>query len=567
MQQKNMHSILLSLWFILIEGVIQLQASHYHWVVTEAPYTRLCGTKSILTVNGQFPGPTIYTHKGETVVVEVVNRSKHNITLHWHGVKQPRNPWSDGPEYITQCPIKPGGRFTQTVILSLEEGTLWWHAHNEWTRATVYGAIIIYPKPGTFYPFQKPDLEVPLLLGEWWKRDIFEIYEEFRATGGSPNVSDAYTINGQPGDLYPCSKAETFKVRVQYGKTILLRIINAAVNQILFLAIKNHSITLVGTDGEYTKPFTSDYITIAPGETMDVLVHANQLPGRYYMAARAYSSGINVDFDNTTTTAVIEYEGVNLNASSTLSLPYLPAYNDTNASYSFTSSLRSLASKDHPVNVPLKVNHRIFSTVSVNALPCPANRTCEGINGTRFAASMNNISFVLPDIDILQAYYYHIKGVYGKKFPKFPPLPFNYTAEFQDLALEVSKHSTQVRIFKFNSTIEIVLQGTNLVAGLDHPMHIHGQSFYVVGYGYGNFDKNNDPKNYNLVDPPLQNTVIVPRNGWATIRFKAHNPGVWYVHCHLERHVTWGMMTTLIVKDGKDPESQMLPPPPDMPPC
>ena len=34
-----------------------------------------------------------------------------------------------------------------------------------------------------------------------------ELYEEFRATGGQPNVSDAFTINGQPGDLYPCSTA------------------------------------------------------------------------------------------------------------------------------------------------------------------------------------------------------------------------------------------------------------------------------------------------------------------------------------------------------------------------
>ena len=25
-------------------------------------------------------------------------------------------------------------------------------------------------------------------------------------TGAAPNVSDAYTINGQPGDLYRCSK-------------------------------------------------------------------------------------------------------------------------------------------------------------------------------------------------------------------------------------------------------------------------------------------------------------------------------------------------------------------------
>lgn len=82
-----------------------------------------------------------------------------------HGVKQPRNPWSDGPEYITQCPIKPGASFKHKVIFSTEEGTLWWHAHSDWSRATVYGAIIIYPMLGADYPFPKPDAEVPILLG------------------------------------------------------------------------------------------------------------------------------------------------------------------------------------------------------------------------------------------------------------------------------------------------------------------------------------------------------------------------------------------------------------------
>jgi laccase len=42
-----------------------------------------------------------------------------------HGIKQPRNPWSDGSENITQCPIKPGKNFTYEVIFSAEEGTLW----------------------------------------------------------------------------------------------------------------------------------------------------------------------------------------------------------------------------------------------------------------------------------------------------------------------------------------------------------------------------------------------------------------------------------------------------------
>lgn len=43
--------------------------------------------------------------------------------------------------------------------------------------------------------------------------------------------------------------------------------------------------------------------------------------------------------------------------------------------------------------------------------------------------------------------------------------------------------------------------------------------------------------------------------------------GVWYVHCHLERHLTWGMDMAFIVRDGKGPNAQVLPPPPDMPPC
>lgn len=51
------------------------------------------------------------------------------------------------------------------IILSDEEGTLWWHAPSDWSRATVHGAIVIRPKRGTYYPFPKPDKEVPLILG------------------------------------------------------------------------------------------------------------------------------------------------------------------------------------------------------------------------------------------------------------------------------------------------------------------------------------------------------------------------------------------------------------------
>jgi hypothetical protein len=82
-----------------------------------------------------------------------------------HGLKQYRNGWADGPAYITQCPIQTGSSYTYDFNVTGQRGTLWWHAHILWLRATVYGAIVIMPKQGTPYPFPQPNMEVPILLG------------------------------------------------------------------------------------------------------------------------------------------------------------------------------------------------------------------------------------------------------------------------------------------------------------------------------------------------------------------------------------------------------------------
>ncbi|KAL1343509.1 hypothetical protein AAHE18_09G233500 [Arachis hypogaea] len=567
--------ILTSLGIILLFlNVIQVTCQamrHHKFVVRDASFTKLCSTKNILTVNGEFPGPTLYVTKGESIIVDVYNRANYNITIHWHGVNQPRYPWSDGPEFITQCPIQPGAMFSQKVIFSEEEGTLWWHAHSDWSRATVHGAIVIQPKPGNTYPFPKPDREVPIVLGEWWKEDIVQVFNNFETGGGDPLASDAYTINGQPGDLYNCSNNETFKVNVEHGKTYLLRMVHGGMQDLLFFAIAKHQLTVVGSDGSYVKPFKVEYITISPGQTMDVLLEANQPLDRYYMAAKVYSSATNVSFDTTTTTAIVQYKkGKHIIPSFSSRTPYmpsLPSSNDTNASINMISQMRSLADEAHPIEVPLNISTNLFYTVSVNSLPCS---TCEAshIPGNRLAASVNNISFQLPSgNNILNAYYHHLQGVYTQDFPDVPPELFDFTASDLPTFLRTPSVDTEVKVLEYGSTVELVLQGTNLLAGTEHPMHFHGHSFYVVGWGFGNFDKDKDPLTYNLVDPPYQNTIAIPKNGWVTIRFKAQNPGVWFMHCHLERHVSWGMAMTFIVKDGKNPEEQMLPPPPDMPHC
>ncbi|XP_010442226.1 PREDICTED: laccase-15 isoform X1 [Camelina sativa] len=543
-------------------------AHHYTFTVKEVPYTKLCSTKKILTVNGQFPGPVLKAYKGDTIYVTVRNRASENITMHWHGVEQPRNPWSAGPEYITQCPIRPGSDFTYKVIFSIEDTTVWWHAHSSWTRATVHGLIFIYPLLAEPLPFLEADHEVPLILGEWWKKDVREVVEEFIRTGGAPNVSDALTINGHPGFLYPCSKSDTFHLAVEEGKTYRIRMVNAAMNLILFFAIANHTLTVVGADGHYTKPLNANYITISPGETLDVLLQADQNPeNTYYMAARAYQTG-NITFNNSTTIGVLRYISSSKTKTSLFSgsYPNLPFYNDTSAAFGFFTKIKSLFSGQ----VPVQISRRIITTISINLLRCPQN-SCAGPNGSRLAASMNNISFVTPShVDILKAYYLHIKGVYGTRFPDFPPLIFNFTAENQPLFLQTPRLATEVKVVEFGEVVELVIQGTSLVGGgLDHPMHLHGFSFFVVGVGLGNYNiSDEDPSSrYNLDDPPYKNTMTVPRNGWIAIRFAAVNPGVWFMHCHFDRHQTWGMNVVFIVKNGIWPNQQMLPPPDDLPPC
>ncbi|KAL3530773.1 hypothetical protein ACH5RR_010095 [Cinchona calisaya] len=557
-------SILAILGFVI--SFANAEIHHHEFVVEAKPVKRLCRTHNIITVNGKFPGPILTVRNGDTLVIKVLNRARYNVTLHWHGIRQLRTPWADGPEYVTQCPIQPGASYTYRFTIEDQEGTLWWHAHSKWLRATVYGALAILPKQGSLYPFRQPNHEVPLILGEWWDRDIISVLRQAIFTGAAPNASDAYTINGQPGDVYRCSNKGTFRVSVNSGETVLLRVINAALNQQLFFTVANHQLTVVGVDAIYHKPFATRVIMLGPGQTTDVLLTANQQPARYYMAARAYASARGVPFDNTTTTGILEYKTAKGGSSSAARplLPRLPAFNDTATATAFENQLRSIPSE--AAKVPNNIDHSLFFTVGLGFVNCNPGPRCQGPNNTRFAASMNNVSFVLPRTSLLQAYYNNIPGIFTTDFPPVPPVQFNYTGNVPR-SLWQPRFGTKLYKLSFGSTVQIVLQDTGIFVTEDHPIHLHGYHFFIVGQGFGNFNPQTDPARFNLVDPPVRNTIDVPVGGWAVIRFVADNPGVWLFHCHIDAHLTWGLGMAFLVENGKGELQTVEPPPADLPQC
>ncbi|XP_047054972.1 laccase-12-like [Lolium rigidum] len=570
-------------WYFLLVAVIVALSTNladgatveYQFDVATMNVTRLCSSKSIVTVNGQFPGPTVFAREGDLVVVRVVNNAQYNMSIHWHGIRQIRSGWADGPAYITQCPIQPGQSYVYKYTISGQRGTLWWHAHISWLRATVYGPIVILPKLGVPYPFAAPYKEVPLIFGEWWKADTEAVISQALQTGGGPNVSDAFTINGLPGPLYNCSAKDTFKLKVKPGKTYMLRIINAALNDELFFSVAGHQLTIVDVDAVYIKPITVDTLLITPGQTSNVLLTAKpSYPGAtYYMMAAPYSTAASGTFDNTTVAGILEYEDPSSGSSAAfnknlpLFRPTLPKINDTSFVSNYTAKLRSLASEEYPAQVPQEVDRRFFFTVGLGTHPCAVNGTCQGPNNSsRFAAAVNNVSFVLPTTALLQSHYTGMSnGVYSSNFPIVPAKPFNYTGTPPNNT-NVS-NGTRLVVLQYGDSVELVMQGTSILGAESHPFHLHGFNFFVVGQGFGNFDPIKDQAKYNLVDPVERNTVGVPAAGWVAIRFRADNPGVWFMHCHLEVHVSWGLKMAWLVQDGSLPNQKLLPPPSDLPKC
>ncbi|KAF2907314.1 hypothetical protein DAI22_12g087600 [Oryza sativa Japonica Group] len=571
-------SLLLFIAIALVSSVAQAAVVEHTFNVGNFSISQLCQPPLIITaVNGQLPGPTIYAREGDTVVVHLVNTSPYSMTLHWHGVLQRGTPWADGPAMVTQCPVQPGGNYTYRFNVDGQEGTLWWHAHVSFHRATVYGALVIRPRGGAkAYPFPKPDKEHVVILGEWWNATVYDMERMAFLTGIPAPHADAYTINGKPGDFYNCSAPnQTAKFEVRQNGTYLLRIINAGMNTPLFFKVAKHRLTVVGADACYTKPYKTDVVVVSPGQTVDALMVASAAVGRYYMAASPYDSAIpqGPPFSDTTATAILQYAGARRKTVRWRPpvLPRRPPVNDTATAHRFFSGMTALLRHGKPSAVPLAVDTHMYVTVGLGVSLCqPEQLLCNRSAPPVFSSSMNNASFVVPkNTSLLEAHFRREPaGVYTRDFPDTPPVVFDYTGDESDNAtMQFTTKSTKVKTLRYNETVEMVLQNTRLIAKESHPMHIHGLNFFVLAQGFGNYDKRRAERRFNLVDPQERNTIAVPTGGWAVIRFVADNPGMWYMHCHFDAHISLGLAMVLEVLDGPTPETSVPPPPADLPRC
>jgi FtsP/CotA-like multicopper oxidase with cupredoxin domain len=223
-------------------------------------------------INREVPGPRLELTEGDHIRINFTNHLPEPATMHWHGLVVPNR--MDGPGYITQDPVLPGGRYVYEYVVQ-QAGTYFYHSHTRPDRQQalgLYGALIIHPKDSTAEPRANHDYVVQ--LQEWLNRDGLT-YPAMLMEGGLPNY---FTINGK---AYPAT--DTLRMRV--GETIKFRFIGTNNNFIHPMHMHGGPFTVVARDGvmlPLAGRFQADVINVGPGQRYDVIWPARE-PGKWIL--------------------------------------------------------------------------------------------------------------------------------------------------------------------------------------------------------------------------------------------------------------------------------------------
>ncbi|XP_013382502.1 laccase-25-like [Lingula anatina] len=114
--------------------------------------------------------------------------------------------------------------------------------------------------------------------------------------------------------------------------------------------------------------------------------------------------------------------------------------------------------------------------------------------------------------------------------------------------------------------VEMILINEGRPFKSGHPLHMHGAYFRVLGIGklgssisVEEVKKLHEEGNlrYKLISPSYRDTVNVPDGGYAIIRFRTDNPGLWFFHCHVDSHLAQGQ--AMLLKFGDFAEYPSIP--------
>ncbi|KAF3434802.1 hypothetical protein FNV43_RR21888 [Rhamnella rubrinervis] len=483
---------------LLVVGTISVAFAEdpyrfFDWNVTYGDIYPLGVRQQGILINGQFPGPDIYSVTNDNLIINVHNSLPEPFLISWSGVQQRRNSYQDGV-IGTTCPIPPGKNFTYTLQVKDQIGSFYYFPSLAFHKAAGgFGGIRILSRPRIPVPFPEPAGDYTVLIGDWYKTN----HQKLKAIldlGHRLPFPDGILINGRG----PSGSSFT----VEQGKTYRLRISNVGLHNSLNFRIQGHPMKLVEVEGTHTVQDYYSSLDVHVGQSYSVLITADQAPQDYYIV-------VSTRFTTRvlTSTAVLHYS----NAARQVSGP-IPGGPTTQIDWSINQarSIRTNLTASGPRPNPQGSYH--YGLINITRTIKLRSTAAQVTGKQRYA--LNGVSFKPADTPLKLADHFKIGGVFKVgSIPDSPPSGRNMHLD------------TSVMGADFRSFIEIVFENhENIVQSL----HLNGYSFWVVGMDGGQWTEASR-KEYNLRDAVSRCTTQVYPKSWTAIYVALDNVGMWNV--------------------------------------
>ncbi|RIA97880.1 Multicopper oxidase [Glomus cerebriforme] len=448
-------------------------------------------TRSLATINGQYPGPTIEVIKGDRIVMNINNKLGEPTAIHSHGMFQRGTPWFDGVAGQTQCLIPNDYKFTYDFSVPDQAGTYWYHSHATTQYVDgVVGALIIHDPDDPY--LNEYDEEILVMLTDYHHKESKDLLKSFLspASGGDEPVPDNGLINGK--NNFNCSQAPRgstcvdnaglAKFEFVHGKRYRLRIINTSAFSSFFFSIDKHEMEVIEVDGSYTKRNKIHRLPINVAQRYSVIVTANQPVDNYIMRSEFQKTCMPDGASKLSVVkAIVHYDGASED-SKPISAPW-------------KDFLEECIDLKHETLQPL-YDEKVPKATKEMELTIAFHNNSKGV----VIAFLNESSYE-PDIS-------------------FPTL----NRIFAGKANNLPRSRNAFTFDKVGEVVDIAFINTD---DGEHPFHMHGHQFWLLGFGNGT---KVDRGKLNTVNPIKRDTSTIPANGWTVFRFVPDNPGVFAWH-------------------------------------
>ena len=483
-----------------------------------------------LTIDGNTTGPAIHVKTGQWLSVNVENEievledknASLGLSIHWHGLNMRGNNVFDGVVGLTQCPIEERKSFEYRWKVDEQPGTYWYHTHdrkpfpNDDSKHLnqtnfIHGPLIIHPSDSKLI---KSSLDPPRYEYQW-ENQIILFYSN-------------QVLNGET--------EKTHTINVEEGQEYTFRIINGAGSNphsyYFSIGTPPINLTVIATDAYPVEPNTTcNVINIAIAERYDVKVKIDFTENVWIRAVALNLDDNPPTIDDSKSVFAILKVGENEQPPPKPDKhPILPKSTDILNCY---SDVEVIGGDCVPVT-------ELVPTVKRNHIPAVAYHTYD----IRYNSDVDVDGFQIS-ID---------SGKFKKNTIPLRSILEKTSKEDQ----EKIRNKTNILSLPAEKSVTIIIRSqTNFSF---HPMHMHGHHFEVLEIVGGDKENNPDCKLLDLntafsepIDKlmkrekqgVLKDTVILPACGAVAIRINSDNPGVWFFHCHIDKHMYKGLAAVI----------------------